>query len=102
MTHEAPSGPAPTRSPLVAYLLWFFLGSFGAHRFYAGKTGSACGMLGLCIGSFVLTAVFVGLLGFLALFVWWVIDAFKINAWCHETPAVAGSIAETHEAKAAA
>ncbi|WP_342621698.1 NINE protein, partial [Pseudomonas aeruginosa] len=25
----------------TAYLLWFFLGGFGAHRFYLGKTGTA-------------------------------------------------------------
>lgn len=24
----------------IAYLLWFFLGIFSAHRFYLGKTGS--------------------------------------------------------------
>lgn len=26
------------RSVMVAYLLWFFLGLFGIHRFYLGKT----------------------------------------------------------------
>lgn len=41
-------GPAPQhvlvvpqtapRSVLVAYLLWFFLGLWGIHRFYAGDT----------------------------------------------------------------
>jgi TM2 domain-containing membrane protein YozV len=29
------------KSKGVAYLLWFFLGFFSAHRFYLGKTGSA-------------------------------------------------------------
>ena len=28
------------KSKGVAYLLWFFLGAFSAHRFYLGKTGS--------------------------------------------------------------
>lgn len=28
------------KSKLVAYLLWFFLGVFGVHRFYLGKIGS--------------------------------------------------------------
>lgn len=38
---------------LVAFLLCFFLGLFGAHRFYVGKTGTAilqiftCGGLGI-------------------------------------------------------
>lgn len=29
---------ADRKSQLVAYLLWFFLGFFGAHRFYLGHT----------------------------------------------------------------
>lgn len=29
------------KSKGTAYLLWFFLGIFSAHRFYVGKTGSA-------------------------------------------------------------
>ena len=28
------------KSKVVAYLLWFFLGSLSAHRFYLGKVGS--------------------------------------------------------------
>ena len=27
------------KSKSTAYLLWFFLGGFGAHKFYLGKTG---------------------------------------------------------------
>jgi TM2 domain-containing membrane protein YozV len=37
------------KSTGVAYLLWFFLGAFGAHQFYMGKTGRAISML-LTIG----------------------------------------------------
>ncbi|MFA8298749.1 MAG: NINE protein [Hyphomicrobiales bacterium] len=29
------------RSCIVAYLLWFFLGFFSAHRFYTGNYGTA-------------------------------------------------------------
>ena len=36
---------ASTRSRLIALLLCFFLGCFGAHRFYIGKTGTAVLML---------------------------------------------------------
>lgn len=32
---------AQAKSVGVAYLLWFFLGGFGGHRFYLGKTGTA-------------------------------------------------------------
>ncbi|RYC10049.1 TM2 domain-containing protein [Ciceribacter ferrooxidans] len=34
----------------VAYLLWFFLGSFGAHRFYLGRPLSAILILVLIYG----------------------------------------------------
>ncbi len=69
------------KAPVVAYLLWFFLGGFGAHRFYFGKTGSAIGMLALNIASAVLSVIAIGLLGYLALFAWWVVDAFLIGKW---------------------
>jgi TM2 domain-containing membrane protein YozV len=65
----------------VAYLLWFFLGEFGAHRFYLGKTGSAVGMLLIFVISVPLAFIFVGYFGFFALFVWWIVDAFLIPGW---------------------
>ena len=33
------------KKPLPAFLLAWFVGVFGAHRFYVGKTGSAVAML---------------------------------------------------------
>lgn len=33
------------KSPAVAYVLWFFFGVIGGHRFYAGDTGYALGLL---------------------------------------------------------
>lgn len=45
---------ANKKSKLVAYLLWFFLGAFGAHRFYVRKTLSAVMQLALWIGAAVL------------------------------------------------
>lgn len=69
---------AGKKSPLVAYLLWFFLSSFGAHRFYLGQKGTAIAQLILCIFGY-LTLFFV--IGFALLAVWgvWVlVDAFLI------------------------
>ena len=72
------------KSAGVAYLLWFFLGCFGAHRFYFGRKGSGFGMAGLFIGSTILSAIAIGLIGYPILFIWWIIDAFKINKWINE------------------
>ena len=64
---------AQKKSTGASYLLWFFLGWFGAHRFYLGQTGTAVAQLLL------------GLLGWIPLFIgwailsiWWIIDAFLI------------------------
>jgi TM2 domain-containing membrane protein YozV len=65
----------------VAYLLWFFLGEFGAHRFYLGKTGSAIAMLLIFLISIPLAFVFVGYFGLFAIFIWWIVDAFLIPGW---------------------
>lgn len=47
--HTAHMTTYPTQHILkstgTAYLLWFFLGAFGAHQFYLGKTGRAVSML---------------------------------------------------------
>lgn len=53
-----PSAPAPVyddRNKLVAALLAFFIGIFGIHRFYLGRTGSGIAML-------LLTCTFIGLI----------------------------------------
>ena len=43
------------KSRMAAFLLAWFLGCFGAHRFYTGKTGSAVAML-------ILTLTLVGII----------------------------------------
>jgi TM2 domain-containing membrane protein YozV len=58
--HEAPN-------KLVAYLLWLFLGWIAAHRFYAGKPGSAVLM------------IIAWLCGFVPGFLWWIVDAFLLS-----------------------
>lgn len=63
VTNEAPDH-------VVTYLLWFFLGIFGAHRFYLGRPGSAILQLILCL-------IVIGL-------VWWAIDLFLIPGMIRE------------------
>lgn len=48
----------------LAYVLWFFLGLFSAHRFYLGKPGTA--ILQILSYLIVIGAI------------WWIIDAFLI------------------------
>ena len=55
---------ASPRSRTVAFVLAFFLGVFGAHRFYVGKTGTA--VLQLCT---------LGGLG-----IWWLIDVIVVGS----------------------
>lgn len=52
------------KSPVVAWLLWFFLGVLGAHRFYTGKLVTGILML-VTLGGF---------------FIWALIDIFFVNA----------------------
>lgn len=62
----------------ASYLLWFFLGSLGGHRFYLGRSGSAIAILLLTIIGFATSFIGVGvvLLGIMG--VWVLIDAFLI------------------------
>lgn len=60
------------KSTTVAYLLWFFLPSFGAHRFYLGRPGTAVLQMLLFFSGLVLL---VPLIPFL---IWIIVDAFLI------------------------
>ncbi|CAM3392887.1 TM2 domain-containing protein [Nosocomiicoccus ampullae] len=69
------------KSLIIGYVLWFFLGIFGVHRFYVGKTitGLVMLILGLICG--LLTLISFGTLSFLTMApitIWWFIDAVLI------------------------
>jgi TM2 domain-containing membrane protein YozV len=66
------------KSTGVAYLLWFFVGWLGIHRFYLGQTGSGAAMLIIWVLSFVLAFVLIGFVGFFIIGIWWLVDAFLI------------------------
>lgn len=69
---------ANKKSVVVAYILWFFFGIVGAHRFYLKRTGSAVAMLAIFVVSIVLSVVGIGFLGYGVLGLWVLIDAFLI------------------------
>ena len=72
---------ANKKSTVVAYLLWWFLGLLGGHRFYTGRLGSAVAQLLIFIVSVPLMFVYIGFLSFFALLIWWLVDAFLIPGW---------------------
>lgn len=62
----------------VAYLLWIFLGSFGAHRFYLGRTGSGAFQLVLGVLGWFTIWFAVGLIFWIPLGIWLLVDLFLI------------------------
>ncbi|MDU2552728.1 MAG: TM2 domain-containing protein [Staphylococcus epidermidis] len=65
------------KSTAVSDVLGFFLGGFGAHRFYHGKGGSGVGLL-------VLTLLTVWFTFGIPTLIWAIIDAFLIPNWVRE------------------
>lgn len=61
------------RSLPIAYLLWFVLGAFGAHRFYFGKIGSGVAMLLIVVLTLGFGAIISG--------IWALVDAFLMPGW---------------------
>lgn len=66
------------KSVVLAYVLWFFLGGFGAHRFYLGKTVSAIIMLAMTVLGILTSVIGIGLIFLIIVGIWWVIDAVLI------------------------
>ncbi|WP_087750806.1 TM2 domain-containing protein [Paraburkholderia caledonica] len=69
---------AQKKSVGVAYLLWFFLGTLGAHRFYAGRTGTAIVQLLLTIAGACTMLLGVGFFIVGCVGLWVLIDAFLL------------------------
>lgn len=69
---------AAKKSVLVAYLLWFFLGWLGLHRFYLGYVISGLLMLALWGVGTLLTFILVGYVILVVPFLWWLLDLLLI------------------------
>jgi TM2 domain-containing membrane protein YozV len=58
------------KKPFTAYALWFFLGWFGAHRFYAGRAQSG----------FAMAALSLSVIGLPVSIFWWMADAVVLGS----------------------
>lgn len=73
------------KSIVAAYLLWFFFGGLGAHRFYLDKPDSAAMMLILAVGGFVTVLFnFVGFVALAIVYIWCFVDIFLIPGLIQE------------------
>lgn len=68
------------KSSGTAYLLWFFLSGFSAHRFYLGTTGAAVGQLVLFWGGLFLSWALIGIPMLIAFGIWWIVDGFRMSS----------------------
>jgi TM2 domain-containing membrane protein YozV len=76
MSVEKISVQGEGKNTIIAYVLWWFLGSLGIHRMYLGRTGSGVTQLLLLIFGIVTWFFGIGLLLLAILGVWWLVDAF--------------------------
>jgi predicted Zn finger-like uncharacterized protein len=72
-------GYAPARSRLVYILLALFLGSWGVHNFYAGRTGAGVAQLLITVISFGLMCVIVGFVTIFIPMLWAIIEIVVVT-----------------------
>ena len=79
-SHDAMRYDANKKNLIVAYLLWIFVGWFGIHRMYLGKTVTGFAQLALWLACAVLGVLTLGIgyVLFLIPALWLLIDAFLI------------------------
>lgn len=75
---------ANKKSAGIAYILWFFFGTLGAHRFYLGRVGTGATMLVITVSSILLAIVFIGLLTIWISVFWALVDAFLIPSMARD------------------
>ncbi|OIH85489.1 hypothetical protein BLJ79_09615 [Arthrobacter sp. UCD-GKA] len=67
-----------SKSTGVAYVLWFFLGQLGIHKFYLNQTGMGVLYLVLGVVGWATTFLFVGFLILGVLWLLMIVDLFLI------------------------
>ena len=66
------------KSLVLTLVLWFFLGSLGAHRFYLGHTGTAAAQLAMAIIGWLTIVFVIGFIPLVALGIWLIVDLIQI------------------------
>lgn len=69
---------------VIAYLLWWFLGWAGLHRFYLGKTKTGLMMLGLSMLGYATLIIGFGFIFLLYWGIWWALDAYYVQKYVLE------------------
>ena len=75
----APAAGSQAKSRAAYVLLAVFLGGWGIHNFYAGFSGRGAIQLVCWFISFALSFIFIGLLGFVVLWIWAIIEALTVT-----------------------
>lgn len=76
------------KEPVVAWILWFFLGVFGGHRFYLKQYTEGFMLLGAWVFLVLILSSLFGVVGLPTLgvvcivlvWVWWIVEAFTLNS----------------------
>lgn len=69
------------KSMIVAYLLWWFLGWLGVHRFYLGRPISGLAQAILSLVGTVTLFLIIGIIPLLVWGAWWLIDAYLVQKY---------------------
>ena len=72
--------PQRSKSLVVAFLLWFFLGTLGVYHFYLGNSSRGWLMVILTIVGFITLIFLIGIVIIVALVVMWVVDAVRMSS----------------------
>ncbi|MBM7599838.1 TM2 domain-containing membrane protein YozV [Virgibacillus halotolerans] len=70
------------RNVLLAYILWFFLGNLGVHRFYTGRVGTGIVQILLSVVGWATVWLFIGWFFLAVLWLWLIVDIFLIPGMC--------------------
>ena len=83
--------PVAPKSTGAAFVFWFFLGTFGAHRFYLNRPHAKT-MLILNLVGWATVLLFVGFAVLAAVGIWAMVDVFALQKWVATHNAGAASI----------